>query len=115
MCSSKRRARCAIRRQQPIRTNMTRCAVACRRVAPWYRALTCVGCACQEQNDRLIQAAVAFCEQHAKTFAAPAGSNGGDGGRGGGKDDMAQGGGGDPAQIEAAFADVGAAIGRARG
>jgi len=28
------------------------------------------------------------------------------GGRGGGKDDMAQGGGGDPAQIEAAFADV---------
>ena len=37
------------------------------------------------------------------------------GGRGGGKDDMAQGGGGDPAQIEAAFADVGAAIGRARG
>ena len=37
------------------------------------------------------------------------------GGRGGGKDDMAQGGGGDPARIEAAFADVGAAIGRARG
>jgi alanyl-tRNA synthetase len=37
------------------------------------------------------------------------------GGRGGGKNDMAQGGGGDPTQIEAAFADVGVAIGRARG
>jgi alanyl-tRNA synthetase len=32
------------------------------------------------------------------------------GGRGGGKDDMAQGGGGDPAQVDAAFADVTASL-----
>jgi len=34
------------------------------------------------------------------------------GGRGGGKDDMAQGGGGDPTQIEAAFADVASTLGQ---
>lgn len=34
------------------------------------------------------------------------------GGRGGGKDDMAQGGGGDPTQIEAAFADVALTLGQ---
>jgi hypothetical protein len=33
----------------------------------------------KEQNDRLIQAAVAFCEQHAKTYQAPA-AGGGSGG-----------------------------------
>ena len=33
----------------------------------------------KEQNDRLIQAAVAFCEQHAKTFQPPAGEGSGGG------------------------------------
>ena len=75
---------CVTRKQPQIRTNVrdiqpSPCppsALLCRVSRSLTLTRLAVDTDDKEQNDRLIQAAVSFCEQHAKTYKVPEASGG---------------------------------------